>query len=98
MENDLPPSYNSVVENQLRKRDNLTGNEETQPENDTPQAKHMQHREASKIYSTDHPRRSSLREGTPENHHEQLEQRTSLWGRVKKALEDFALFVIQVLD
>lgn len=91
MDNDLPPSYNSVV-----KRRNQTGNDK-RPESDASQAKQEDRIQASRTGSIDNsPRANSLDEASDQSR--QQDSRPSFWGRVKKALEDVALFVIQVLD
>lgn len=96
MENDLPPSYNSVVKNQLRRR-NQTGNDKIASESDASLAKQEDRVRVSRTSSIDHSTRAdSLDEASEQSRSH--DSRPSFWGRVKKALEDVALFVIQVLD
>lgn len=96
MDNDLPPSYNSVVKNQLRKR-NQTGNERELSEDETGLEKRDKRQEISRTGSIDDSPKSDLHD-KPIEQSGQIDSRPTLWGRVKKALEDLALFVIQVLD
>lgn len=82
MDNDPPPSYNSVVEGESGQYRISSGPAKAR-------------RKTSETGDTKEPCETSR----PDNDSEgQPEQRVGLWTRFKKSLEDFALFVIQVLD
>lgn len=82
MDNDPPPSYKSVVEGETRQRSQCRISEGQ-----------TEPRKQSETSDANSPRESRSGDG------EEPEQRPAgLWARLKKSLEDFALFVIQVLD
>lgn len=112
MDNDPPPSYNSVVKDQLRTRDQAAGNPD---ENQRLGQRDQEGREliepatvvnnnieAPDNCARDNCNNNNIGDNIPNAGREepQVEQQRSsgLWNRFKKGLEDLALFVIQVLD
>lgn len=112
MESDPPPSYNSVVEDQLRRR--IRGGGEIQKsecDDGRPGAdKRIGHSSGPTDVSSCivDPQRSKEQVASPvssttmsaqqDGGQKSQVQCTSLWERFKKGLEDLALFVIQILD
>lgn len=94
MDRDPPPSYNSVVKGQLRGRDDQqsAGPDRLQADLTTSDRNGEPDRDGHCV------EQAVRNTGKPENSDQQQNQRTGIWDRFKKALEDLALFVIQILD
>ena len=95
LDNDPPPSYNSVVRNQpFRGRD--------QPGNELPDVERTPREQKDKDCpdrARDTGTSSDSQNTSPgEDGQQQQTQHISLWDRFKKGLEDLALFVIEILD
>lgn len=86
MDNDPPPSYKSVVEQdgETRHKDVCRHGSEGPGR--------------SKDLETDTSKLPSTRQSNSDDAGQPEQRPTGLWARFKKSLEDFALFVIQVLD
>lgn len=106
MENDPPPSYNSVVlgDNNLKNR---RTNKQTSPDDshDQQDKNGLQRNKPSSNQEKEALRAVELGESTrqtpasDQDPSSQLEEpRNGLWNRFKKCLENIALFVIQILD
>lgn len=110
MDRDPPPSYNSVV----RKRDDSQqADKDLSPANFKNHNQEVAERERKNQEDTldrrggehfeDSTRDAQPTAGQPaelgqESGQQQQQQRTGLWERFKKGLEDAAFFVIQILD
>lgn len=99
MDTDPPPSYSSIVKDQLRRGDSVVSKSKQPDEPQTKDDNILQGEEDREINTNivnSNPTNSRTDSTTQSG---SVEQRTTgLWSRFKRGLEDLALFVIEILD
>lgn len=109
--NDPPPSYNSVVRDGLRKRNQFSSDQEDNsttnrnqdfsvrdPNTEPRDGDYLPNVVEKNIAHADDELNTKSTTPNSNELEGQLVQRSGLWDRIKKGLEDFAFFVIRLLD